>query len=1624
MQGLNCTWDPYQTQTYPNGTTVQGSCYDDWTDDSSGWGGMSSGCWQHDAYEETCTNAANSAKCEWEPNDINQNPYCHIKSLADAQDMNSDATAADIGCCDMKGCWSYDGNETLCNVNVAFEGLCHWVNTSDDSWCPDPQGCCYTKWCGEIYDEGNCTKAKTDLFMACTWDTDTCVEDSGGGYATYNDTDSCMSQGGWWNSDGECVMPTDDGGGGGFMFGGDAHCWFADNKPEVCGNITGCVYCDDADSETNNITSACFRNPLGFCQGHEPVYTNNNGTDQADVTGIAFDNLNCSHIQIKSACTYGPLPNCRWTNSTAILGAFCDAGKDTTQKTAPPVPYCEHPDSKNNESMCSDLSSKYMMPCLWYNTSTNLGSGKVAINCSFNSNAVFGINEEKEFEVISSEGTCVAAMGTWIEEFYIEDGALKQDAWCEKSNMYDFATGQSLSNSGNCDVDCWACEFNSTGGNYGGDVDVAEAACIGSAAGYCRWSNDTNAQNDLGFCDYPQEMSYGAGDCQASCKDCGMLQNPYDSCVGSAAGCVWSNDTDATGNKLATGVCVANSKKICDGDCYSCYSIVGCNTSITSCAWENSMCVPATSESLEYCFNGLDDDGDSLVDCSDPDCSFDTSCGGGSFANCAQYTDDATCNETVAFDNYNCTWITFPWDNEGRCRMPGENCMLYDGDMDACGDQPGCNNDSDTRVHGGGSFCDMNMTIMDSVNCWQYNDNATTTGCEDGSSGVCLWRQDDWGGSWCDHSIFAACMDSESEALCSANSNCTWRVEEWSGDGGFCDIACFNYSLDETTCGTLSDSLEGLCEWRDTSTMCTPTMFEVMSGSMGGKMGCAQYDGNETACLALNVTCVWQVDTNVVNSVGGSEPDGWCNSKGMQDLMGDMHGEPVMLGFDAIGEGMPTYVDIVGMGIRISDNAYGFGLGIVNLTDAAYCFGYPLSSEFSGAAGLTGSGQNTTKFKWYLDVSGCWEEQGDATQDCGVDSPACTATDENGQAYDGFEFYISHVTGNNSDTENLETSKQLYRCVRNSTSEYTWQWSPTNVFVSEDKKFTCYSSGVGAAFVSVEKEALENFPEFNMTAPIAILAVSSDGSDSNMDDSVGPNYYTPGTVDFDFVDCSNPDTKDPKCKSFQKFGFQMFEDCKNTIDDDGDGLADCDDPKCIFTPACASGTAFNWGSGTDDYKTPIVMFSKVDRMADAAVVMFDTDEPANGTLNFYHNSSTCATLNTSIADVGDANFDYDDYKPFHRILLESDNLGYDLVVSTSYFYKVQVCDPFNNCGTSKCLNFTTRAENKPFIFRMNLPEGFSVDIPAMDLTDENFTRTVNGQLYEVGFKTNSTVTRNMNVTIKYGNLALKLVGVDIYKPKTLNLENAFIVDEVNNVLGMNSSSKAWHMLISDLGLGGFGDYLELEFNVAYDADNTIYWYDDTISTGEDVSDYTECAGSTTTLCKIPTSLGFSAYKITVADDSTTPAATTGSGSGSGGGGTATNTTDDEDEADDEDDEEEEEEYAPVTAAATAEKKKTLSLPSFDFGEAGDRGMLISVGVGIVLLVVALLLLGKYGKPSFKGKHRSYTPKSTSFRSSSSVAKRRRLSSVLSSFRTRAPRRRSRRPASKGSFEDYGFRIKK
>ncbi|MFH0711583.1 MAG: hypothetical protein V1889_00490 [archaeon] len=1451
---LNCTWNGFPMTNYlPNGSSymMNGTCMMDWSS-SGDFGGPASGCWNNDGNKQQCL--SDYQTCEWKANDVNQNPWCWIKTLGDAQNKNSLATTTDIGCCDQKGCWSYEGNETLC-VNGSFAGACTWVSKASDPWCQNSVGCCYTKSCSEAGDNQTlCDTLKMEMMMPCVFnqsDSGVCGEMEGGGFMFFNDSDSCFSVGGWYNSTGGCVMPSGGGsgmGGGGFMFGGEAHCWFADNQPLVCGNITGCAYCtggnatapNDVSNATDNI---CYGKVVGYCEGHDALdkgsYTN------ADNSA----NLACVDIQIKSACNYGPLPNCVWNSSVNLTGAFCAAGKNSVVKSAPPVGFCEHPDSKNNYTLCTQLIEEYMMPCKWDNSSA------VVKNCTFNSGAVFGFGGDNDFGSVSSDTACTASGGTWQTEYYIDGAILKQDSWCEMTGFFNVDDGGQKANKANCDSSCWACEFRYNGSVWA-NVTEAEAACVGSALGYCSWINGSSAFNGLGWCDYPTEMEYsGSGDCNTKCQDCDFMNAPYAACVGSVAnagvGCQWVNDT-ATG--VGAGYCVDKTKKVCNTDCFSCYDFASCidNTTTLDCTWDQTfnLCKP-NGFAGEVCFNGVDDDSDLLVDCSDPDCGFDNFCGGSSFGGgCFAQMTEGDCNSTLAFGSSNCTWINDTWNPTGWCDMPGSNCWKFNDDLVTCNATAGCTNESSSM--GSNAWCEMNMTKMNDAACWSVSNESACAGL----SG-CAWKNNTWGGvssgGWCDYAPMSACMELNSSS-CGANLNCTWRADNFSMTGGWCDIACMNQNFNQTGCE--NETFGGLCQWKNMSATCQPSTFMMMGMGSGGKTGCWQYNGNETGCALSSVTCQYKNDSYSNNNLSATEPSGWCMDKAEFQHFGAMEGDVIQLVMDSgnsFGPSGPSAeagvggeVDIMGTGMRVSAEGFNFGAGIFNISGSIVCNGYNVMAmmQMNGtvSSGIVGTGNASGSFYWYLDTDG-------------VNSGACDAIGDTN--YSGYDFMISYVARNT--TAGVVETKQLMRCSNGT-------WTATNALVTTSKKMSC--GEIGGVMVAVALQDLESFSEYVKTANMRIYMASADASDSRTSpsDYVGPGYYTPGSIDFGFVDCSNPSTKDPKCKNIQKFGFNVFEECMNGVDDNEDGLADCADPICAFTPKCASGAAFSFVANNTDKVAPTVMFSKVDTLWDGAFMKVDTNEPSNMSVLFYLSDSTCKVLNITMEDVGSEVYQqYANFKPFHSIDLVSGSLGYALSNGTAYYYKIKTCDPSGNCGVSACANFTTKASIVPksFIFKLDLPDGYTVDIPALNKTGYNFseTFTINGvpTAFDVGIKTNTSVTKSMNMTVHSNcgdGLSIGFYGINIYEPVKIDMGSAFICNATTDMMGMNSSLKKWNNLIDDMHLGGAGDYIQMNMPVAYSSANTFNFVDDTGANAKNVSAYVNCTGTTATACKIPVSLGF------------------------------------------------------------------------------------------------------------------------------------------------------------------------
>ena len=1317
--GMGCLWSPKATDPWCAAAT--GCC-------------IMQGCWNFDQTEES--SCEQDASCDWKPNDKNQNPWC----------WNN------VGCCDKKGCWNYiNTNESACES--AFGGICQWTAAGAGNFCPEPVGCCSPGWCGN-YNESQCAKAPL-YDMPCNWNnaTESCEDQ---GFNFFSGENDCTIGGGWWNSGTEtCEMPT---------FNADIRCWFASGGNQaVCGNVTGCVYCNSSNVESN--TSFCYNAAPGDCRGHEPK-------PYSDSSGAAEDNIVCTDILIEKICNCGPLPGCKWNGTGCAEGMLTQAEKN---QCAPPVQFCEE---TSNQTVCESLVSQYFMPCEWDNSTSK---------CKFKSSMVFGGGGTGSFMEIQDENSCAMAGGVWKSESYVDGGVVKIENWCEMGSGVGFQM---------CDDSCWACEFQPDGSQWA-NAAAAQTACQNSELGFCQWMPDTHAFNDQGWCDFPHDFSFGGGDCNSDCKNCNFMIDPEAECESSDASCKW------TGSE-----CISQTKKSCDESCFSCYDPATCGTSDAGCGWDNIMqyCKPVGFNG-EVCFDGIDNNGNGMWDCGDPDCGFDEFCGGGfmgaEFSTCKMLNSELEC-EAAETPMGNCDWINNTF--SAYCDMPGASCWESDDNQSACEADTACRW-MNLTAEGKEPDCDTNMTAEDLCN------GMNQSAC--GENAVCAWRTDFTGNGWCEYYLFG-CFG-KSQTSCEADSNCSWTSDSHSFEGGWCDPFCF--SLNQSECAA-----EPSCEVLET--FCDP----------GYAMNdCPSYDGNETACAAHNMSCFWQAGADA------PEPDnGWCNNVGMQAMFQGMDpSPPIHLGDDEQDADVAEEVDIRFFGIKDMGNSFGFGAGVTNLEGAAICNGFPLQT------GGSGDGHNTTKFFFYID-----------TNENEIDG--CAAKDEDGETVPGFEFLLKNIgEWNNNENESAETLT-FHSCVNSS-------WVSTNVPVSQWKQMMC--GDIGGAMAAVEKESLEKFSSYNKSKTMRIFVTSADASHNSSApvDSVGPSYYTPGSVDFKFECCDCPgqdidgdgfnSETDPDCKFVKKFGYMPFEDCWNSADDDGDGAVDCDDVQCSQTPKC--GGSFAFATDANDKKAPKVTFSKKDAFVDGAFIVFDTDEPANGSVLFYRNDSSCATLNKTINDVGDPFFTFDDFKPFHGVPVDNfqfnpNKLGYSLQNGTAYYYKLQTCDPSGNCAYSACSNFTTAAAYSDFVFKMNMPPGFKVNIPQLGMTNDNFT---------YGKKSNATTANNMNITVdcEAEGYSLTFVGADVMKAKTLDLENAFVCDSDDGLIGMASDD--WHKLLQELGV----DYVIL--TIPAENGDALMHCDDNGENCEDVTDYADCEfGVTETVCKIPVTLGFSTYKVDSPDD--------------------------------------------------------------------------------------------------------------------------------------------------------------
>ncbi len=1043
-----------------------------------------------------------------------------------------------------------------------------------------------------------------------------------------------------------------------------------DVGPSYCNPLGGDFFgdnCNDFDSDECQLSPGCFLNSTGGCE--------NSGTFSAsfgnpscgftttdvvcqNITGCSWTGaicngheaptppVQCSDIVDRGLCGDATFLStcCSWS-SGACTSSFENTCYDSIADTPPGANYCEDYNSFNNQTLCEQIAgSPWYMPCSW---------DAAASMCGFNG-AAFGTGGgHVSFDDLNTESACEATGGVWRSENFVVNGQTLTDNWCE----FNFAGG------GNCDTACYACE-NNANADWGNSTAQAESACENSALGFCEFDENSNSLNGLGWCGADDDyIANGGGDCSGECGACQFLTSPEAECSASNASCAWENNTASPQG----GYCYSAGDSYCGNDCFSCLDESTCVNNgeggAGACSWAGGYCEPVGYNG-ENCFDGIDNDNDGQVDCLDPNCATSAFCGGESlssqFGDCPSYVINTTCLSN------GCVWLqddfeaTFGGANAGHCGYPGEQCWQYDVNSTACDATTGCTFQT-------GSFCEVNNTIDEG--CFpQQNETAclAATGCG--------WVNITGGPSWCEPVMYSECHGNTtrqtSQALCESNvtvSSTSTQICAWNTNRQACEPVCF--SKTNTTC---SDGTNGLCEV--ISGLCEPDSF-------GGS--CYQYDGNQTYCDgALNATCTYFIDSNAANNVSVTENPGWCDPIGDAAFISFIGNEPFEgLGSASTGDAtlgvaaIEDTFDIVSVGIRDATSQLVLGTGVAdNLANSSICNGVPVSG------GGLGTGVQNGTFFWYLD------SDGDTTNSCTVrGDPSQT----------GYEFSFKYQA---TYTSSLSELKVSYRCV-------SGVWYPTPIPLTTNAQIMCDLIGGGMA--GIDESELFDYTEFNTSVDLRIYSTVSNlvTNDSFISDAIGPVYYSPGAIGFAIEDCSAPSgdrdgdglaaSNDPDCSLFLQKGFPPNEAgflCADGSDNDGDNLVDCDDP------GCESDAFFCGGSlvvDPTDRTAPSVVWQKVSAFPTSAFVQYDTNEPANGTLRFYNNDSSCATLNATVRDIGIVDPALSAYKLWHSAPIDSyasnpEALANGLMNATTYFYKTRVCDISGNCAVSRCENFTTK----------------------------------------------------------------------------------------------------------------------------------------------------------------------------------------------------------------------------------------------------------------------------------------------------------------------------------------------
>jgi len=1474
--GWGCQWNPD-----PWGPLIAGN-NSGYCTGMMGGGSSGSGCW--DAFDEDdCNaNAAIGMPCTWQ-NGTSES-WCEQKGCWDywtSDDCNANINEgclwnSDYNYCYGVGCWDIVNNTNCSTANITYGLDCIWQGSASNGWCEE-EGCWLRDWTNQTYCESKegCTWSGNWCNQKGCWDFDSeletnCTNNTYTGLNCEWKTGSwsfCEQQGCWGYDGNQSGCENNTVGlncqwdGSNFCYEVMGGCTDFDNDEFGCYNTFWCSWnvsnntCIDPTAiETNFVNPDCWI----FDQGGQGPCNNittcnwSVSNSNCENNGVGASGVQCVDINNSQMCNSLPMLStcCMWNGTGCEDASFTTSCWDNVQEPPEGASFCEDYNAISSQQICNQIAGDpWYKPCLWNNVSEQ---------CTFafdNFDPGMGLGD-------LTEANCADAGGEWIVNTWVNnEGIIQFDGWCEMS--FGFGTQT-------CAESCWACEQQDNGSVWGSNAS-ARSACEQSTAG-CVFFEDTNAYNGFGWCDMNWQYQ---GNCENNCFDCWDT----DMCTDSVAGCAWL--TDSWNNN--TGWCQDENAQTCDDDCYLCWDQNNCINSNNDCTWDvNSwFCVPSGSgsgSSSEVCFDGIDNDADNFVDCADSECTFDSFCGGaGVFgSDCPSIPNNNTClNES------GCVWITDQWNNSW-CDMEGSQCWTFDSNETACDAEEGCHYKSMQENNISDTFCDINFSIMESSSCWDYSNQ---TSCDAQSASGCTWMEDTWcanegeneswcqenpNAGWCDHEIWSCHNFNGNQTACELDDNCGWMIDWFDPNWGWCDPACF--SRNSTACEDPVGGIAGICESRNASEMawCEPdNMFT----------GCWDHY-NESSCDTDNVTCIWVADLMMPGN-------GFCGDLFMHGMTQNMDpSPPLFIANEDCIAGSYNESDICSLGIKDSPEHFGLATGVYSMNEAAIC-----GNKFSEFTGNT-----TTKYYWYLDSNN------NLTGGCSPDDDALLV---------GFDLKFKFEASIVNDV--LVETKVSYKCIAGT-------WSPSMIRTTSWPDKMCYM--IIGGVLAIDKEDLNSLSVLNLydeTADMRIYATTIVGNGSSAEpyDRIGPVWYSQGSADFMFEDCAGfidmdgdgllPDD-DPDCADFLRYGYINLEtgsQCNDNIDNDGNGNVDCDDAGCMYDSYFCS------LADVTDYAAPTITWFETEEFNNGAFVGVDTDEPTNATLYFHKNNSYCSNNLTETIVIDDWKlsnaFDDDDYDFWHdffvdQFYFDENSISYNIVNSSVYYFKLKLCDISGNCAMSACTNFTTTNQTTYYVIGFNLPPPES-DITSylgkvvvlFDLNgDGNFSDTIDSG---TGIQVNDTAGRNVN--IRFTNLnatdtwSVDFIGADLLSALTLNITDTFIVNDTAGgeaLVGMDSDK--WVELAQRLGV----DYVRIEIPVGLPAGTDgqlIHCPDDVIDLTDascvelDMTDINCTFNVASTVCYIPTSVGFSVFGVVEDDGSSGSGSSGGSGADSSGGVSST-----------------------------------------------------------------------------------------------------------------------------------------